>query len=73
LDKSRRRQALRHLSRKLPARGTLRFVYQYVIKRGFLDGPAGYRFCKMMACYESMIVVRKLEPKPKGSCGKDRP
>lgn len=62
LDRSKRRKALRHLSRKLPGRGSLRFIYQYILKRGFMDGPAGYRFCKMMACYESMIVIRKLEP-----------
>ena len=63
-DRSRRRKALRRVSRSLPARGTLRFVYQYIVKRGFLDGRAGYRFCKMMACYESMIAARKLEPTP---------
>ena len=63
-DRSRRRKALRRVSRNLPARGTLRFIYQYFIKRGFLDGGVGYRFCKMMACYESMITARKLEPLP---------
>ncbi|MEO1617958.1 MAG: glycosyltransferase family 2 protein [Planctomycetota bacterium] len=58
---SRRRRAARHLSTLMPARGTLRFIYQYVLKRGFLDGRAGYRFCRMMACYESMITIRKME------------
>lgn len=61
-DPSRRRRSLRALSRRLPARGFLRFLYQFVLKRGFLDGRAGWRFCRMMACYESMISIRKLEP-----------
>ncbi|MEL6104772.1 MAG: glycosyltransferase family 2 protein [Planctomycetota bacterium] len=62
LDSSRRRRALRTVSRRLPARGLLRLFYQYIVKRGFLDGRAGWRFCRMMACYESMISIRKLEP-----------
>lgn len=62
LDSSRRRRALRTLSRRLPARGLLRLFYQYILKRGFLDGRAGWRFCRMMACYESMISIRKMEP-----------
>ncbi|MEO1524558.1 MAG: glycosyltransferase family 2 protein [Planctomycetota bacterium] len=61
-DASRRRRALRSLARRLPARGLLRLFYQYILKRGFLDGTAGWRFCRMMACYESMISIRKLEP-----------
>lgn len=59
---SNRRRGLRSLARKLPARGTMRFLYQYVFKRGFLDGAAGLRFCRMMACYESIITIRKSEP-----------
>jgi glycosyltransferase involved in cell wall biosynthesis len=62
LDSSRRRRALRSLARRLPFRGPLRFLYQYILGRGFLDGATGLRFCRMMACYESMIAIRKSEP-----------
>lgn len=62
LDASARRRGLRSISRKIPARGTLRFIYQYIFRCGFLDGSAGLRFCRMMACYESMISIRKAEP-----------
>ncbi|MCC9601220.1 glycosyltransferase family 2 protein [Stieleria sp. JC731] len=58
-DASRRRLALRSLSRKLPFRATFRFVYQYLIKGGFRDGIAGLQYCRMMACYEQMIVINK--------------
>ncbi len=61
-DGSRRRRALRGFARRLPFRGPLRFLYQYILGRGFLDGPTGLRFCRMMACYESMIAIRKSEP-----------
>ena len=62
LDASSRRRGLRSIARKIPARGTLRFLYQYVVRGGFLDGTAGLRFCRMMGCYESMISIRKSEP-----------
>ncbi|QEF99470.1 Glycosyl transferase family 2 [Stieleria maiorica] len=68
-DSSRRRRALRSLARKMPARGLLRFLYQYVLRRGFMDGAAGLRFCRMMACYETMISIRKSEPEPAVSDG----
>jgi len=58
-DPSNRRRALRSLARRMPARGALRFVYQYVFRAGFLDGRQGFHFCRMMACYESMIAIRK--------------
>lgn len=61
LDVSRRRRSLRGLTRNLPLRGYLRFFYQYVLRGGFRDGKQGYRFCRMMGVYESMIATRKLE------------
>ncbi|MCD0462995.1 glycosyltransferase family 2 protein [Roseiconus lacunae] len=60
-DASQRRAAVRSLSRRLPFRSGARFFYQYIIKRGFLDGTAGLQFCRMMACYEQMIVTKKWE------------
>ncbi|WP_182864975.1 glycosyltransferase family 2 protein [Rhodopirellula sp. JC639] len=72
LDSSVRRRGLRTLSRRLPARGVLRFLYQYVLRGGMLDGSAGWRYCRMMACYESMIAIRKHEWK-RSQCDGQRP
>jgi hypothetical protein len=47
-----RRRALKRLSYALPGRGGLRFVYQYFLRRGFLDGAAGFRYCRLLARYE---------------------
>lgn len=60
-DPASRRLALRDLSRTIPGRPGLRFLYQYIWKWGFLDGRAGLAFCTLMAMYESMIVVMALE------------
>ncbi len=68
-DSSVRRRGLRSLARSVPFRGTLRFLYQYFLRRGFMDGHAGFRFCKMMACYENMIAIRKLEPPQRKQTG----
>lgn len=53
----RRRRALKALSFRLPCRPALRFLYMYMLRGGFWDGAAGYRYCRMLALYESMIVM----------------
>jgi glycosyltransferase involved in cell wall biosynthesis len=50
-----RRRALKRLSFKLPFRPALRFAYQYVLRRGFLDGSPGLRYCVLLARYERFI------------------
>jgi glycosyltransferase involved in cell wall biosynthesis len=60
-DRSRRRQSLRTVSRHLPCRATLRFLYQYILKRGFMDGHAGLTFSWLMSVYEGLIVVKRRE------------
>jgi hypothetical protein len=30
----------------------------YVLRRGFLDGWAGWTYCRMIAAYELMIVLK---------------
>ena len=49
--------------RYLPARPLFFFLYLYVIKRGFLDGRAGFRYAaiKMFFDYVTSIKVRELE------------
>jgi hypothetical protein len=45
----------------MPLRPLVKFLYMYVLKRGFLDGRAGYTYCKLQAMYEYMIVVKMRE------------
>ena len=61
-----RRRWLKRLSRRLPMRPTLRFLYGYVLRAGFLDGAAGLELCRLMAEYERMIdrKLRELRSRP---------
>ena len=52
-----RRRALKHLSYHLPGRPALRFIYQYLLRGGFLDGRAGYRYCRLLARYEGFAAA----------------
>mgnify|MGYP002631652480 CR=1 FL=1 len=60
-DRAVRRSTLRTLSRRLPCRPYLRFVYQYFLKLGFLDGRSGWTFSWLMASYERWIVLKRRE------------
>jgi glycosyltransferase involved in cell wall biosynthesis len=53
-----RRRALKRLSMRLPCRPTLRFLYMYVFRLGFLDGWPGLLYCRLLATYEKMIVTK---------------
>lgn len=55
-DRLQRRRALKQASYDLPCRPALRFIYQYVLRRGFLDGAAGLRYCRLLAAYERFAV-----------------
>ena len=55
LDPAAWRQFLKLAFRALPFRGMLAFMHCYVLKMGFLDGLAGYRFARMRARYYQMI------------------
>jgi glycosyltransferase involved in cell wall biosynthesis len=50
-----RRRALKYFSYALPCRPALRFIYQYGLRRGFLDGGAGFRYCRLLARYEGFV------------------
>lgn len=67
-DPVRRRKAMKTLSFRLPFRPLLRFLYMYILRRGFLDGWAGLTYCRLVAFYEYMIVLnmRELERREKG-------
>lgn len=51
-----RRRAFKHLSYHLPGRPALRFIYQYLLRGGFLDGGPGYRYCRLLARYEGFAT-----------------
>lgn len=61
-----RRRALKEASCHLPARGALRFFYQYVLRGGFLDGGPGFAYCRLLAAYERAIAreIRRLKAAP---------
>jgi len=61
LNPVQRRRMLKYLSVRVPCRPFLRFVYMYVLRRGFLDGWPGYVYCRLLASYEFMIVVKIAE------------
>ncbi len=69
-DKIIKRRTLKYLSHKICGRPFIRFLYLYIIKKGFLDGMSGYKYCKLMALFEKMIVLKKHEIKK--ACGTDK-
>jgi glycosyltransferase involved in cell wall biosynthesis len=56
-----RRRFWRQVSRVLPLRPTLRFVYGYVLRLGFLDGQAGLVLCRLLAFYEYLSAAKAEE------------
>ena len=60
-DSVTRRRALKFWAMRLPGRPFLKFIYLYIFKMGFLDGRAGFMYCKMHMFYEFMIVLFQWE------------
>jgi hypothetical protein len=56
-----KRRAIKDLSARVPFRPMARFLYMYVVQRGFLDGKAGFRYCCLVGFYEYMIVLKAEE------------
>ena len=56
-----RRKAQKRLSYRLPFRPWLIFFAFFFLKGGFLNGKAGYTFCKLRQTYEWMIDVKLKE------------
>ena len=55
------RRRLKALSRHLPFRPTLRFLYVYLFQMGFLDGAPGYYFARLHGFYEFLAVAKTHE------------
>lgn len=58
-----RRQTMKQIAYRLPARPLLTFGYLYFARGGFLDGRAGLRYCILRAMYEYMIDLKVQERK----------
>lgn len=56
-----KRRAIKDLSARVPFRPLARFLYMYIVQRGFLDGRAGFQYCCLVGCYEYMIVLKARE------------
>lgn len=56
-----RRKWMKQLAYRLPCRPLLVFIYLYVVRLGFLDGAAGWRYGCMRAIYECMIDLKIAE------------
>ena len=56
-----RRRALKELSFRVPCRPSWRFIYMYFLRGGILDGRAGLIYCRLLAFYEYMIVLKMRE------------
>ncbi len=57
----RRRRAAKKIFRRLPCRTTIRFIYMYLFRGGILDGKAGFIYCRLLAWYEWLIVLKERE------------
>jgi glycosyltransferase involved in cell wall biosynthesis len=56
-----RRRALKERWLRLPGRALIRFVWLYVVRRGFLDGRAGLIFCGLIAVHDFLIEAKVAE------------
>lgn len=67
-DPNNRRAALKEVFYRLPARPIVKFVYYYLVRRGFLDGRAGFTYSMLQAIYEYMIQLKvsELQRRAKG-------
>ncbi len=56
-----RKRWIKQVAHHLPFRPTLRFLYCYVFKLGFLDGYPGFIMSRLMGWYEMMSMAKHFE------------
>lgn len=54
----RRRWLKRYILPHIPLPGWWRFFYMFVLRCGFLDGSAGYAFCKFISTYDYLLALK---------------
>jgi hypothetical protein len=47
--------------RYLPCRPLFKFIWSYFLKRGFLDGRVGFRYCVLQSFYEYQVSLKLKE------------
>ncbi len=62
-DPALKRVALKNLALRLPGRPFVKFLYLYILRRGFLDGKAGFTYCILQSIYEYLIDLKMWELK----------
>jgi glycosyltransferase involved in cell wall biosynthesis len=55
------RRRIKKIAQRLPMRPAIRFLYHYVLRRGFLDGRPGLIFCGLLAFYDFLISANRYE------------
>jgi len=55
------KRKLKSLSKRLPFRPLQRFLYVYLLQKGFLDGKEGYYFARLHGMYEFLAVAKTYE------------
>ena len=53
-----RRRAMKSIGYKMPMRATAIMVYALFVRRGFMDGLAGFNYTRMRSIYEGMVAVK---------------
>lgn len=57
-DPGLRRKGLKQIYMVMPFRPLVGFLYLYVVRGGFMDGKAGFRFAMLRMFYEFMITLK---------------
>lgn len=60
-EKMRRKRSLKQIHARLPGRWLVKFLYLYVVLRGFLDGYPGFVYCVLQGFYDFLIVTKVKE------------
>jgi glycosyltransferase involved in cell wall biosynthesis len=60
-DPLERRDALKRIAWRMPARPVLYFMYAYFVRQGFRDGRDGFYFCVMKSIYQAMIATKRYD------------
>ncbi len=60
-DANERRRHLKELYYRMPMRPLIKFLVMFILKRGFMDGAAGFTYSVLMAFYELLIVLKTRE------------
>ena len=60
-DAVQRRRCLKRIAARAGCRPLSRFIYLYFIRRGFLDGRAGFLFCLLRVAHEIHITAKLAE------------